>query len=295
MPPRSRFLILFAMVSILLCAGIVIWQRQSSQNAESVRFAAIGDFGSHGPNEQAVAQLVESWSPDFVISLGDNNYPNGDSSTIDDNIGQYYHLYINLYKGHYGAGASANRFFPTLGNHDWVAPHASPYLDFFTLPGNERYYDFVRGPVHFFVLDSDSHEPDGISADSTQATWLRTHLAASKEPWKLVYFHHPPFSSSQHGSTKALQWPFKAWGADAVLSGHDHTYERVIKNGLPYFVNGLGGAEIYQFSKAVDGSMMRYNATYGAMRVEANASSITFSFVTIKGEVIDRYTLTQDD
>jgi hypothetical protein len=65
-----------------------------------------------------------------------------------------------------------NQFFPTLGNHDWYTPGAQPYLDYFHLPGNERYYDFVWGPVHFFAIDSDENEPDGVNQSSVQAKWL---------------------------------------------------------------------------------------------------------------------------
>ncbi len=86
-------------------------------------------------------------------------------------------------------------FFPTLGNHDWYTNDAQPYLDYFTLPGNERYYDFVWGPVHFFALDSDEHEPDGVNAGSAQAAWLQQGLAASTSPWNIVYTHYPPYSS----------------------------------------------------------------------------------------------------
>jgi tartrate-resistant acid phosphatase type 5 len=67
-----------------------------------VRFAAIGDYGLAGNNELAVANLVKSWNPDFIVTLGDNNYPLGADSTIDQNIGQYYHDYIYPYKGNYG-------------------------------------------------------------------------------------------------------------------------------------------------------------------------------------------------
>ena len=87
------------------------------------KFASIGDYGDTGNNELAVANLVKSWNPDFIITLGDNNYPDGEASTIDENIGQYYHQYIYPYVGSYGGGLDVNRFFPSLGNHDW---HTSP-------------------------------------------------------------------------------------------------------------------------------------------------------------------------
>jgi hypothetical protein len=256
----------------------------------AIRFAVIGDYGSAGQPELDVANLVKSWHPDFIITTGDNNYQNGAANTIDNNIGQYYHEFIYPYNGLYGSGATVNRFFSSLGNHDWVAPNAQPYLNYFNLPGNERYYDFVWGPVHFFVIDSDSNEPDGISSSSFQAHWLQTQLVASASPWKLVYMHHPPYSSgANHGSTLSLQWPFLEWGADAVIAGHDHIYERILHNGFPYFVNGLGGSSVYAFGTPVLGSQVRYNADYGAMLVEANEMQIVFQFIARTGVVVDRY------
>ncbi|WP_167856547.1 metallophosphoesterase family protein [Hymenobacter metallicola] len=257
------------------------------------RFAAIGDYGSGSVAEKEVAELVKSWNPEFIITLGDNNYDLGEAATIDPHIGQFYHEFIGGYTGKYGPGAAENRFFPSLGNHDLYTGQGAAYLSYFTLPGNERYYDFVRGNVHFFVLNSNGSEPDGISVMSRQARWLQQRLLASTARWKVVYLHHPPFSSGDHGSTPALQWPFCAWGASAVLAGHDHLYERMEVHGLPYFVNGLGGASIYSLHKPVAGSRVRYNDDYGAMRLTATPDSLKFEFINRARRVIDSYTLRQ--
>ncbi|MBV9789509.1 MAG: metallophosphoesterase [Chloroflexi bacterium] len=253
----------------------------------------IGDYGLAGPGEQAVAALVHSWQPDFIATTGDNNYPSGEASTIDRNIGAYYHDFIAPYGGKYGAGSDINRFFPTLGNHDWISG-AGPYLDYFTLPGNERYYDWHWSPVQIFALDSDPHEPDGVLPNSLQAAWLQQSLAASTTCWKIVTLHHAPFSSGPHGSTAWMQWPYQAWGADAVLAGHDHTYERIMRDELPYFVNGLGGNIPYGFGVPVEGSVVRYNKELGAMLVEADHQQITFSFITHTGTSIDSYVRRKD-
>ncbi|GBD09957.1 Alkaline phosphatase [Candidatus Thermoflexus japonica] len=258
---------------------------------ERVRFAVIGDYGQAGPPAEAVARLVRSWNPDFIVTTGDNNYPRGEARTMDANIGRYYHMFIAPYRGRYGPGADRNRFFPALGNHDWATAGARAYFDYFSLPGNERYYDVRWGPVHLFVLDSDPHEPDGITASSRQAHWLEAQLQTTDAPWRLVILHHPPYSSGLHGPTPALQWPFAAWGVTAVLAGHDHVYERIERDGILYFVNGLGGHPArYPFRTPIPGSRVRYREQYGAMRVEADACRIVFQFIAIDGRLIDTAT-----
>ncbi len=248
-----------------------------------VQFAVIGDYGDASQAEADVAALIDSWNVDFILTLGDNNYNNGEASTIDANIGQFYHAYIAPYNG-----TTTNRFFPALGNHDWRAANAQPYLDYFTLPGNERYYTVTQGTVQIFVIDSDPHEPDGRTPTSTQAQWLQTQLAASTATWKLVTMHHPPYSSSSvHGSDETMQWPYAAWGATAVLAGHDHTYERLMADGILYFVNGLGGRSIYGLGTPLPQSIFRYNDDYGAMRVFASDFCINYTFYNRAGQLID--------
>ncbi len=263
----------------------------ASPTPASLRFAVIGDFGEGNQAELDVSNLVKSWQPEFIITVGDNNYPSGAAETIDDRIGKYYQEFIFPYKGAFGTGADTNRFFPTLGNHDWDTARAQAYFDYFTLPGNERYYDFIWGPVHFFAVSSDSREPDGVSSNSVQAQWLQQSLAVSAAPWQIVYFHQPPYSSGYHGPVNWMRWPFAAWGADAVLAGHDHVYERLLVDGIPYFINGLGGGPIYSFLIVDPQSQARYNDDYGAMLVVADAQQIVFQFINRRGEVIDAYTI----
>lgn len=256
-----------------------------------VRFAVIGDYGLAGEGEAQVANLINLWGPDLIITTGDNNYPDGEGETIDANIGQYYQQYIYPYRGAYGPGADRNRFFPTLGNHDWNTLNAQPYLDYFTLPGNERYYEYTWGPVHFFAVSSDSREPDGVGRSSPQAKWLQERLAAATLPWKVVYFHQPPFSSGYHGSVDWMRWPFNEWGADLVLTGHDHTYERLEIDELTYIVNGLGGGPIYPFGFPLPGSQIRYNNDHGALLIEATLNQLMGTFISIDGTNSDQFVL----
>ena len=261
-------------------------------------FAVIGDFGSAGQPEADVAALVHSWQPAFIATVGDNNYPDGEAETIDANIGQYYHDYIHPYLGVYGEGATEPRFFPALGNHDLRTDDGQPQFDYFSMPfeealsGNERYYDIVKGDVHLFILNSDPSEINGRSVDSIQAQWLRTQLAASTARWKLVLMHHTPFTSSlKRNPDKEIQWPFADWGVTAVLSGHDHLYERLEADGIPYFVNGSGGKDLYRVGPAVNESIVRYNQDHGAMRIQANDACINFSFFSRQDEFIDSVTV----
>lgn len=262
--------------------------------AIQTKFAVIGDYGKDGAAELSVSNLVKSWNPDFIVTLGDNNYETGSASTIDANIGKYYHDYIYNYTGAYGAGSATLRFIPSAGNHDWGNTSnnptgLNPYLAYFTLPGLERYYTFRAGPVEFFVLDSDTNEPSGVTTTSTQGTWCHGAMSASRAVWKLPVFHHPPYSSGQHGSSTYMRWPFEQWGASAVLSGHDHIYERLGVGQIPYFVNGLGGKSLYSYGTILPQSIVRYNSDYGAMLVTCDYKEMTFKFINRQSVVIDTY------
>jgi tartrate-resistant acid phosphatase type 5 len=267
---------------------------------EDVTIGVLGDWGvaaispTQAGVEAQIAGLVKSWNPDIIFTLGDNNYYRGEAGTIDFNIGQFYHEYIYPYGGAYGAGASSNRFFPSLGNHDYFCctnDSPDPYLDYFALPGNERYYNYRYGPVELFAVNSEFQEPDGYTNGSVQAQWLQAQLAASTAQWKLVYFHRAPYCSGGYGNIPSMQWPFAQWGASAVLAGHSHVYERIHTNGIPYFVNGLSGAPIYGMGPPIPGSQSRFNADYGAMRIDASETAITFRFITRGDVLIDQLSI----
>src|SRR5574341_68787 len=145
-PPAATLTLTLAPSATPTIASSVTPSPSPSPTSEpAVVFAVIGDYGSGNRNAGQVADLVNSWQPAFIITTGDNNYPSGSPKTIDAAIGQFYHAYISPYKGDFGDGADQNRFFPTLGNHDWMTNEAGPYLKYFTLPGNERYYDYTWG------------------------------------------------------------------------------------------------------------------------------------------------------
>ncbi|MBS1552858.1 MAG: metallophosphoesterase [Bacteroidetes bacterium] len=257
------------------------------------KFAVIGDYGKAGSAELAVSELVKSRNPGFILTLGNNNYESGEQITIDNNIGQYYSDYIFPYTGNYGAGDSVNRFFPSLGNVDYLTSGAAPYLNYFSLPGNERYYDFIKGNFHFFVINSNSNEPDGKDSSSVQAQWLKSKLSLSSEKWNIVYFNNPPYTSGNvSGPDSVMRWPFYSWGANVVMSGHEHVYERIFLNGMNYFVNGLGGKNTGSFGTAVSGSQKQYNGNYGALFAFEFNDSLVFQFINVSGNLIDKYRIT---
>ncbi len=256
------------------------------------KFAVVGNYGKAGNPLSAVSSYVHSWNPDFVMTSGNNNYETGSASTIDLNIGQYFSRYIYPYTGSFGSGDTVNRFYPSLGEVDWMTPNATPYFDYFTLPGNERYYEFSKGRVRYFVLNSDPNEPDGTDSNSVQALWLKNGLANSTAEWNVVCFHHPPYSSgSTYGGTEYMRWPFKRWGANAVISGREGNYERLSVDGIPYFVNGLGGKSIMPFGQAVTGSVVRYNGDYGFIVGYEFQDYLEFRFYTRTGLIIDSHKL----
>jgi len=254
-------------------------------------FAAFGDYGNQS-GADAVAAFIKSKNPNHILSLGDQCYDA--SPSIINQVGNKYGSYV-----------IAKRFWPAAGNHEYSdgcgGGAAKAYYSYFVLPNNERYYDVVLGNVQLFVLNSNdgAREPHGTTATSTQGLWLKSKLAASSSPWKIVMFHHPAFSSGEHGQAPRMQWPFEAWGAHAVLSGHDHNYERFMKDAnndgvkMPYFVSGLGGAERRPFGTIKPGSVVRYKDGFGALFITATSTSLNFKFLNLKGSQIDTLTLSK--
>ncbi len=273
----------------------------------ATRFAVIGDYGTDDATELRLANLVKSLTPDFIVTTGDNVHRAG--VTLDQAVGKYFSDYIGNYQGVFGAGSATNKFFPTLSDNDYSIAGLPNYLNYFTLPtassGNERYYSFKFGTMEFFMLNTEVNEPDGRLATSAQASWLKNSLAASTADLKIVVSPAPPYSSGDYGvygvgSTPEVQWPYEQWGADVVLSGEDHLYERILRdaNGdgvkLPFFVNGFGTVEPLPFlATPVAGSEARYNADNGVMLVSVTDDVATFEFHSLAGgdTVVDSYTM----
>jgi hypothetical protein len=198
----------------------------------SVRFAVLGDTGTGGREQFEVgarlAQQRGQFPFEFAILLGDNLY--GSERPQD-----YARKFEQPYKPLLDAGV---RFYAALGNHD--DPAQRLYKPF-NMNG-ERFYTFAKGPVEFFVLDSNYMDPKQLS-------WLEQRLKDSGKPWRIAYFHHPLYSSgAAHGSEtdlRALVEPlFVKYGVSVVFAGHEHFYERIKpQSGIAYFTAG-GSAKL---------------------------------------------------
>lgn len=259
--------------------------------ADSIVFAVIGDYGKAGNPEFKVAEMVKSWNPDFIITTGDNNCEHGNLSTIEENISNYYGDYIYNFDApeKYRCNGAAfkdgiNRFFPAPGNHDANNNQGLiPYLNFFSLPQQEEFYSFVWGPISFFSLNS-------VAEDVTaQQEWLFQELEVAKTPFKIVYFHHSPYSPGPHGNNDNMQWDFYNYGVDIVMTGHDHIYaviKRKDEETLHYIINGIGGKSLYKCnssSLSTEKFELAYcnDSDYGAIKAFATPEKLVLELYLI--------------
>ncbi|WP_426732447.1 metallophosphoesterase [Myxococcus faecalis] len=288
--------------------GLRTFRTASAPGTPRVRFTTMGDFGTGGSAQSKVMAAMNKpeWRGEFLVALGDNAYASGTDQEFQD----------RMFKP-MAALLREVPVFPVLGNHEYVTSQGQPYLDNFYLPANnpaksERYYSFDWGNVHFVALDSNCAigmaSSDRCSASAQQA-WAEQDLAASKLPWKVVFFHHPAWSSGEHGSQltvrRAYAPMFEKHGVDLVLTGHDHNYERSKPmkgdavapsgtRGIPYVVVGSGGATLRSFpSSQPSWTALRDNQVYGFMDVIVDGGTLTARLITSTGTVRDTLTLTK--
>jgi len=192
-----------------------------------VSFVAFGDSGNGSADQNAVFDQLGTVPFRLMIHTGDIAYESGSMNEFED---YYFAAYADLLRSF--------AMFPAIGNHD----EGSIYREVFDLPwaqAGHNWYSFDHGDVHFVALDTNEMSGE-------QAKWLDADLAASDRAWTVVYGHHPPYSSGEHGSSMEFRQVFgpilEKHKVDLVLSGHDHDYERIAaQNGVHYVVTGGGG------------------------------------------------------
>ena len=243
---------------------------------DSVRFAIIGDSGTGDAKQAAVAaQMVRARSQfpfGFVLMMGDNIY--GGHSNAD---------LKRKFDIPYGDLLSAGvQFYACLGNHDsenerFYAP--------FNMNG-KRYYNFRKGNVEFFALDSNYMDPG-------QLDWLIQQLAVSTAGWMICYFHHPLYSNARfHGPDLDLRQRLEPilmkFSVNAVLSGHEHVYERLQKqHGIYYFVLGNSGELRPNDLRPSPQTAKGFDTGRAFALFEVTGDQLYFKTISENGQVVD--------
>jgi hypothetical protein len=280
--------------------------RTAPEPEHLVHFAAVGDSGTGDAAQRAVIAAIQSAAPEFLLALGDNAYEAG---TRDE--------YQQKFFAPMEALLGSVPVYATLGNHEYSTREGQPFLDNFYLPANnprgtERYYSFDWGDVHLVSLDSScvlGLAPEELCTTVEQQQWLAGDLAASQARWKVVFLHHPPWSSGRYGSftevRQAFGQLFEEGGVDLVLSGHEHDYERAVPmrgagqaapgvQGVTYAVVGTGGASLRPFpSQRPDWSAARSAAEHGFLDVRIDGDTLVARMMTAGGTSLDSFTLTK--
>ena len=254
--------------------------------AGDIVVAAAGDIaGCTWNTDEATAQLLDAIDPAYVLTLGDNAYESGTDAE-----------FANCYEPTWGRHKAKTR--PSPGNHEYNTPGATGYYAYFGSAAGDPargYYAFDLGPWRLYSLNTNcSSVPCG--AGSEQEQWLRADLAANPRSCVAAFMHYPRFSSgSSHGSNPvvgALWTALYDHGADLVLAGHDHSYERFARltpagtidttSGVRSFVVGTGGAGLYPFGAPLTGSEAR-SATHGVLRLVLRDTGYDWQFVAVPG------------
>ncbi|HSB39651.1 MAG TPA: metallophosphoesterase [Gaiellaceae bacterium] len=250
---------------------------------------AAGDVGScNSGGDEATAALLGG-VPATVAALGDLAYPKG---TADE--------FASCYDPSWGRFRPSTR--PAAGNHDYATPGAAAYFDYFGAAAGLRgagYYSYDLGSWHVVVLNSNCRFV-ACGAGSLQETWLRHDLAEHRAPCTLAYFHHPLFSSTAGTATPAVRPLWQALydaGADVVLGGHAHNYQRFAPQtpsgaadparGIREFVVGTGGNSLRFVGPPIANQETADDTTYGVLRLTLLDAGYRWSFVPVAGGAFD--------
>lgn len=232
----------------------------------------------------ATANLVASANPDLVLPLGDNQYERGELAN-----------YQASYQPTWGKFDAISK--PVAGNHEYYGPdkNAADYFDYFGVAAGDRqkgYYSYDRGNWHFIALNSNCEYIGGCEMGSAQQQWLKQDLVQNNKTCTLAYWHHPRYSSGVHGNQPQMGDLWQTLydgGAELVLSGHDHLYERFApqnaqgeldrEKGLRQFVIGTGGKSLYPFKTVRPNSEVQAMGVYGVLKMELQPNSYRWQFL----------------
>jgi Calcineurin-like phosphoesterase len=259
-------------------------------NQETVVLVGAGDVATCKAlaGAQATADLL-AHIPGTIFVVGDLAIPDGSEQEFADCYGPTW-------------GKFKDRTRPAPGNHEYHAHGASPYFDYFGAAAGDPgkgYYSYDLGAWHIVSLNSNCSEfPGGCGTDSPQLEWLRKDLAEHPAPCTLAYWHHPLFSTGlKHGNDPEMT-PFwqalYAAGAEVVINGHDHDYERFApqnpdgaadpKCGIREFVAGMGGNPSHRsFGPSVANSQARNANTFGVLKLTLHPHSYDWQFIPVEG------------
>ena len=241
-----------------------------------------GDIAScSDDDDEATAQLLDA-IPGIVFTAGDNAYPNG---TADQ--------FVQCYHPTWGRHKARTR--PSPGNREYNTPGAAPYYAYFGhLAGEAALGDYSYDVAAWHIISLNSNI--SMAAGSAQEQWLRGDLAAHPNACTLAYWHHPRFSSGEHGSFAESEPLWQALydaNAEVVISGHDHNYERFAPQspaglldtmrGIREFVVGSGGAAFFEFEALRPNSEVR-DSTQGVIRVTLRPTGYDWEFVPVAGK-----------
>lgn len=260
----------------------------SAQEGDTVLVGA-GDISSCDDlsGAEATAKLIEK-IPGTVFAAGDLAYPDGS----DEQFAKCYNPTWGRFK---------DRTRPAAGNHEYHSDGASGYARYFGgIAGDPKkgYYSYELGGWHIVVLNSECEEVGGCDTASPQGQWLHQDLAQHPVTCTLAYFHKPLFSSgAKHGNDPLMKplWEilYNA-GADVVVNGHDHDYERFApqdpdaktdsSHGIREFVVGTGGKNHRPFAGPKPNSELRNADTFGVLKFTLHARNYDWQFIPEAGK-----------
>jgi acid phosphatase type 7 len=256
--------------------------------------------------QQATSDIILRAKPDAVLTLGDTQYECGDLADFK-----------KFYAPSWGRVKAITH--PAVGNHEYTTsksadndcynrPSGAPgYYTYFDQPASPQddrchrncrgYYSFDIGAWHLIAINSNCTRIGNCAAGDPQVRWLQKDLAAHKNTCVLAYWHHPRYSSGHHGNQKEMVPIFgvlyKA-GADLVLVGHDHDYERFAPQtadgkadparGIREFVVGTGGRNLTGFKRIHRNSEVHNAKTFGVLKLTLHPRSYDWLFVPEDGK-----------